>query len=104
MREHNSEYQVMNKLALGLALSAALVSAPALAKSDAAKRKNTETMSQSEMLKTPGQNREPGDNGTYQGKPVVEGPAHWPKVISDNASSGSSTGEAGSAGKSATHN
>ena len=94
----------MNKLVLGLALSTLLVSAPALAKSDAAKLKSTQGMSQSEMLKTPGQNREPGDNGTFQGKPVVEGPAHWPKVISDNASSGSSTGEAGSSGRSSTQN
>ena len=104
MRDHNSEYQVMNKLIVGLALSTLLVSAPALAKTDATKHKNAPEMTQSEMLKTPGQNREPGDNGTFQGKPVVEGPAHWPKVISDNASSGSSTGEAGSSGRSSTQN
>src|SRR5690349_12404342 len=66
MRDHNSEYQVMNKLLVGLALSTLLVSAPAFAKTDATKHKSAPEMTQSEMLKTPGQNREPGDNGTFQ--------------------------------------
>ena len=49
----------------------------------------------SDLLTQKGQNREPGPNGTFQGKPVVKGPANW-HTQSGTSSSGASTGEAGS--------
>ncbi|MBX9862244.1 MAG: hypothetical protein K2Y42_05775 [Hyphomicrobium sp.] len=64
--------------AMGLILSAALITAPAMAK-DAAHMKSSLTKEQSDMINSKGQNREPGANGTFQGKPVVEGPANWHK-------------------------
>ncbi len=48
----------------------------------------------SDLLTQKGQNREPGPDGTFQGKPVVKGPANW-HVQSGTSSTGSSTGEAG---------
>ena len=88
-----------NMFALGLILSAALITAPAMAK-DSAHMKSSLTKEQSAMINSKGQNREPGENGTFQGKPVVEGPANWHSAApSDGGSSGASSGEAGTSGK-----
>lgn len=48
----------------------------------------------SDILTQKGQNREPGPDGTFQGKPVVKGPANW-HAQSDSSTTGSSTGEGG---------
>jgi hypothetical protein len=85
--------------ALGLILSAAVIAAPAIAK-EKAQMKSSLTKEQSAMINSKGQNREPGDNGTFQGKPVVQGPANWHNAApSDSGSSGASTGESGTSGK-----
>ncbi|WP_072392514.1 hypothetical protein [Hyphomicrobium sp. CS1GBMeth3] len=53
-----------------------------------------------EMLEQQAQNREPGDDGDFQGKPVVKGPADWHgkvgSVSEGSATTGASSGEAGS--------
>lgn len=91
----------MIKLTIGVAAAVLLVVAPAMAKDKSKKNMKSDLpQEQSEMLKTEGQNREPGDNGTFQGKPVVEGPANWKSVhAGSSASSGSSSGEAGAASR-----
>ena len=68
----------MIKLTIGVAAAVLLAVAPAMAKEKTTKHMKSDlSQEQSEMLKTEGQNREPGENGTFQGKPVVEGPANW---------------------------
>lgn len=89
----------MIKLTIGVAAAVLLAVAPAMAKEKTTKHMKSDlSQEQSEMLKTEGQNREPGENGTFQGKPVVEGPANWKSAhTGSSASSGSSSGDAGAA-------
>jgi hypothetical protein len=80
---------------IGLLLAAAPVAA--LDKSGNAKDDVWEQ--NSKLLKQEGQNREPGEDGTFQGKPVVQGPADWSGIAasrSDSGTTGTSAGEAGS--------
>lgn len=86
----------MTKLLLCAATAALLAVLPAMAEKKSATSKGASA--QSELLQQEGQNREPGEDGTFQGKPVVEGPADWSSVHMDGApaSSGASSGEAGS--------
>lgn len=76
-----------------VAIAALLLFAPvtANAKNDGADK----TWDQySDLLTRKGQNWEPGPDGTFQGKPVVKGPANW-HAQAGASSTGSSTGEAG---------
>lgn len=84
--------------AVAVALVAAAVAIPATAKNKTTK--NEEPAAHSERLQEDKQTREPGEAGTFQGKPVVQGPADWSSVHAGGApaSSGASTGEAGSGG------
>ena len=84
----------MKHLILGAALIAALGAAPAIAKEKKA-MKDTEA---SQQMNT--DNMYKGPDGQLQGKPVVQGPANWSSVREDSASSGTSSGEAGSASES----
>jgi hypothetical protein len=88
----------MIRILTGAALALALAVAPAMAISKSeSKMKNQESNNASDILKQEGQNREPGPDGTFQGKPVVQGPADWSKSGSaDSSSSGASSGESGS--------
>lgn len=80
----------MKKLMMGVALLALLGATPAaIAKDKAAKALNSSDVQSSAQENA---NRERNDDGTYQGKPVVQGPANW----HSSASSGASSGEAGS--------
>lgn len=78
----------MTKLMMGVALAAVMAATPALAKSKSESMKSDAPASKSDILKQEGQNREPGPNGTFQGKPVVEGPAHWSNSASNTSTSG----------------
>lgn len=76
----------MKRLFIGAALAAFALTVPALAADKkASSLKNQESSAQENA------NREKNDDGTFQGKPVVQGPANW----NDSASTGSSSGEAG---------
>jgi hypothetical protein len=87
----------MLRVLMGVALAAVMAAAPAVAKS------KSESGMKSESSQKSFNNREPGPDGTLQGKPVVAGPADWTKGTSANAgssdssSTGASSGEAGSA-------
>lgn len=88
----------MNKLLTGVAALALLVATPTIAAEKSAKSAAGDSGSDlSEMLKSEGQNREPGEDGTFQGKPVVEGPADFSDLAPTGAdsSAGASSGEAG---------
>lgn len=91
----------MNKLLTSVAVAALMAAVPAIAQ-DAAKDDQRQVWAENqEMLEQEGQNREPGPDGTFQGKPVVEGPADWKGKVGsasddDSATTGSSTGESGS--------
>lgn len=89
----------MIKLSTGIAAALLLAALPATAKDKTTKHMKSDlTPEQSQILKQEGQNREPGEGGTFQGKPVVEGPANWKSVhAGSSASTGTSSGEAGSA-------
>lgn len=81
----------MKTLVMGAALAALLSAAPAIAKEKTG-LKGKEPQQSSKMLDQENANRLQNDDGTFQGKPVVQGPADW----SSSASSGASSGEAGS--------
>jgi len=87
----------MRHVITGLALIAALGAAPAIAKDKNALKQTTTEQSGSATQENA--NREKNDDGTFQGKPVVQGPADWSSAAapgSGSASSGASSGEAGS--------
>lgn len=81
----------MRDLMMGIALVAVLGAAPAIA---AEKAHKSTSISQED------QNRFQNDDGTFQGKPVVQGPASWhnmePGALGSSSSSGGSSGESGS--------
>lgn len=81
----------MRHLMIGAAIAAVLCASPVFAK-DKTHSKVTGAGSTATVSKQD-ENRFRNDDGTFQGKPVVEGPAHWKDAGS--ASSGSSTGEGG---------
>ncbi len=83
----------MRKLMLGVALVSVMGAAPALAADKKAKADSKES---SATISKENQNRVQNEDGTFQGKPVVEGPAKWSNMESGAASSGASSGEAGS--------
>ncbi len=87
----------MTKVLMGVALAAALAIAPAMAKEKNKNALKGQESQQSDILKQEGQNREPLGDGTFQGKPVVEGPADWHKGGSADAGSASSSGANSSA-------
>lgn len=74
---------------MSIALATAMAASPALAKSksDASMGGDTKKSAASQE----DQNREPNADGTFQGKPVVQGPADWTKGSSASAGSGSSS-------------
>jgi hypothetical protein len=79
----------MKKLITGIALAALLGAAPAVAKDKRAKAMDEAGGAQSAAMDE-NANREKNEDGTFQGKPVVQGPADW-----SSAASGASSGEAG---------
>jgi hypothetical protein len=85
------EDDIMKTLIMGAALAALLSAAPAIAK-DKQSLKSTEPHQSSAMAQE-NANRTQNPDGTFQGKPVVQGPADW---HNSSASSGASSGEAGS--------
>ena len=86
----------MRTAMMGVALIAALAAAPAIAKEKKALK--DEGMKQSSSISQEDQNREQNADGTFQGKPVVQGPAKWTNLESSgSASTGASSGETGSA-------
>jgi hypothetical protein len=80
----------MKTLITGIALAVLLSAAPAIAKDTRAKAMGDDTAAHSATLDE-NANRHRNDDGTFQGKPVVQGPAHW-----SSAASGASSGESGS--------
>lgn len=82
----------MRNLIVGVALAAALCASPVIAKEKAMKEGAQPSSAVQEN-----QNRLQNKDGTFQGKPVVQGPAHWTNGP-DTASSGSSSGESGASG------
>jgi hypothetical protein len=81
----------MKTLILGVALAALLSAAPAIAK-DKQSLKGSDAQ-QSSAMDQENANRTQNPDGTFQGKPVVQGPADW---HNSSASSGASSGESGS--------
>ncbi|HEX2841085.1 hypothetical protein [Hyphomicrobium sp.] len=88
----------MRDLLMGVALAALLGASPALAKDKQPLK--SEGAGQSSAMTDENANRLQNEDGTFQGKPVVKGPANWHSASSgssgSSASSGGSTGEAGS--------
>lgn len=80
----------MKTLMMGAALAVLFSVAPALAKTTT-KTMGSEAGTHSATLDE-NATRHRNADGTYQGMPVVQGPAHW----SSAASSGASSGESGS--------
>ena len=64
----------MRQVLLGATLIAALAAAPAIAKEKLALK--SEGTKQSSSISPEDQNRFQNPDGTFQGKPVVQGPAH----------------------------
>jgi hypothetical protein len=89
----------MSRVIIGVATAVLLAAVPAVAKEKAAKATGGDRVwnENKELLEQEGQNREPGPDGTFQGKPVVAGPADWHSKMGGDASAGASSGEAGSA-------
>jgi hypothetical protein len=87
------EDDIMKTLVIGAVLAALLSAAPAIAK-DKQSLKGKEPQ-QSSAMDQENANRTQNPDGTFQGKPVVQGPADW---HNSSASSGASSGEAGSDG------
>ncbi len=79
----------MKTLITGAAVAVLLSVAPAIAKTTP-KTMGSETSAHSTTLDE-NANRHRNEDGTYQGKPVVQGPAHW-----SSAASGASSGDSGS--------
>jgi len=77
------------KLWMGLALAATMAASPAFAASKTEKSMSATSMKKSDVSQQD-QSREPGPDGTFQGMPVVQGPANWTK-----GSSASNTGSTG---------
>lgn len=88
----------MRNLLVGVALVALLGASPALAKEKQTLK--SEGAGQSSAMSEENANRLQNEDGTFQGKPVVKGPANWHNANAgssgSSASSGASTGEAGS--------
>lgn len=90
----------MSKVITAIAAATVLAIVPAAAKDKSAKSGGDKVWNENkELLQQEGQNREPGPDGTFQGKPVVQGPADWHSKMG-GASSGASSGEAGDSGSS----
>jgi hypothetical protein len=86
----------MKKLMIGVAVAALLGATPAaIAKDKASKSLKSQGMEQSSSEENA--NRLQNEDGTFQGKPVVQGPAKW-NDLNASASSGASTGEGGASG------
>jgi hypothetical protein len=83
----------MRQVLLGATLIAALAAAPAIAIEKQALK--SEGMKQSGSIGPEDQNRFQNPDGTFQGKPVVQGPAHWNNM--EPGATGESSGESGSA-------
>ncbi len=83
----------MKNFVTGIALAALLGAAPAVAKDKASSMKG-EGGQQSASAEE-NANRLQNDDGTFQGKPVVQGPANWQSAYP--SSTGASSGESGSA-------
>lgn len=88
----------MRNLLVGVALVALLGASPALAKEKQTLK--SERAGQSSAMTDENANRLQNEDGTFQGKPVVKGPANWKSAnkgsSGSSATSGASTGEAGS--------
>ncbi len=88
----------MRNLLVGVALVALLGASPALAKDKQSLK--SESSGQSSAMTDENANRLQNEDGTFQGKPVVKGPANWHSANAgssgSSASTGGSTGEAGS--------
>jgi hypothetical protein len=84
----------MKTMMMGAAVVAALLAGPAIAKEKRAMKE--QGSQQSTSLSKEDQSRLQNSDGTLQGKPVVQGPAHWDNSGSESSSSGSSSGESGS--------
>jgi hypothetical protein len=86
-----------------IAAASLLAVAPAVDKDKASGGDSTWNENK-KMLQQEGQNREPGPNGTFQGKPVVAGPADWHSKLGSasdsDASAGASSGEGGASSRS----
>lgn len=80
----------MKTVMMGIALAALLGAAPVAMARDTAKPLKSQSQSSMENA-----NRTQNPDGTFQGKPVVQGPAHW-QDADRSASSGTSSGESGS--------
>lgn len=85
----------MNRMIVGAALIAALGASPVIAKDKALKDQGAQ---KSSSISKEDQNRFQNPDGTFQGKPVVQGPANWKSAASGSgsASTGASSGESGS--------
>jgi hypothetical protein len=84
----------MRRLMVGVALVAALGALPAYAKDKPALK--TQAATSAGAVTKENENRFRNEDGTFQGKPVVEGPANWKSASSGSASTGASSGESGS--------
>lgn len=85
----------MRRLMMGVALIAALGAVPVYAKDKPAMK--TQAATSAGAVSKEDANRFRNEDGTFQGKPVVEGPAHWKSASSSgSASTGASSGEGGS--------
>jgi hypothetical protein len=83
----------MRHVLLGASLIAALAAAPAIAKEKLALK--SEGSKQSSSISQEDQNRFQNPDGTFQGKPVVQGPAKWSNM--EPGATGESSGESGKA-------
>jgi hypothetical protein len=91
---------MIKKFGASIALATLMAVVPAVAKEKGAKMGDDKVWNENKkMLQQEGQNREPGEDGMFQGKPVVQGPANWHGKVSSggDASAGASSGEAGTA-------
>lgn len=84
----------MRHLMVGVAVAAALGAAPVYAKDKPALK--THSAASAGAISKQDENRFRNEDGTFQGKPVVEGPANWKSASSgSSASTGASSGESG---------
>ena len=85
----------MRHLMVCVALVAALGAMPVYAKDKPALKAHS--ASTAGAISKEDQNRFRNEDGTFQGKPVVAGPAHWKSASTGSgASTGASSGEGGS--------
>lgn len=80
----------MKNLMICVALAALLGATPAAMAKDSPTKALKDQGADSTSMENA--NRHQNDDGTFQGKPVVQGPANW---HSGSASTGASSGEAG---------